>query len=118
MSLHQTITSAKAQQLPESVTGLGDYGIPKGSQLVAVRLYGPTGGNISNIKVEGKAVEVEPVDLDGRPVVTLVALVSGPDDVLVTWSMQTAPDQTGDVSLSLTPGVTPGDKSSHVRSAC
>lgn len=118
MSLRQTITSAQAQALPDSVTGLGEYGTPKGSQLVAIRVYGPTGGDIDNIKVDGSAVDVAPVDLDGRPVVTLVALLSGPDDVLVTWSMASGPDQTGDGSLTVTPSVVPGDKSSKFESTC
>ena len=118
MTLDQTITSAKAQQLPMSVTGPGDYGTPKGSQLVAIRLYGPTAGGVSNIKVDGKKVDVEPVTLDNRPVVTLVALLSGTDDVLVTWSMTAGPGQTGDGKVDVTPSVVPGSKSSKFASTC
>ena len=66
MSLNQTITAAKAKQLPESVTGGGDFGTEKGSQLVAVRIYGPTGGDIADIKVDGSAVEVD-AGPAGRP---------------------------------------------------
>ena len=118
MSLTQTITSAKAEQLPESVTGGGDYGTDRGSQLVAVRIYGPTGGDVTDIKVDGAAVDVPPVQLNNRPVATLVALMSGPDDVLITWSMTTGKGQTDDGTVVVTPSVTPGDKDSSFRHAC
>ncbi len=118
MSLNQTITAAQAQQLPESVTGQGEFGTEKGNQLVAVRIYGPTGGTISDIKVDGAKVEVEAVPLENRPVVTLVALLSGPDDVLVSWQMTTGPGQTGDGTTRVTPSVVPGSKNSTFASAC
>ncbi len=118
MSLNQTISSAEALKLPESVTGRGEFGTPKGSQLVVVRLYGPTGGSVSDMKVDGEAVEVDSVLLDNRPVVTLVALLSGPDDVLISWQMETGPNQTGNGRVLVTPSVVPGSKDSTFASAC
>jgi hypothetical protein len=100
------------------VTGRGDFGTEVGSQLVAVRLYGPTGGTLSDIRVDGAAVEVEPVSLDNRPVVTLVALLSGPDDVLVQWQSESGAGQTGDGRVGVTPSVVPGSKDSTFASAC
>ena len=118
MSLHQTISAAEARQLPESVTGAGDYGTEHGSQLVVVRIYAPTGGAIGDIKVDGAKVEVQPVLLDNRPVVTLVALLSGPDDVLITWTMQSGIGQVRDGTVGITPSVVPGNKGSTFASAC
>lgn len=118
MTLNQTVSAAEAAGLPESVTGSGDFGTERGSQLVVVRVYGPTGGDVSGVKVDGSAVAVEPVQLNGRPVVTLAALLSGPDDVLVTWSMETGPGQLGDGRVGVTPSVTPGSKDSTFASAC
>ncbi len=118
MSLNQTISAAAAKKLPDSVTGRGEFGTERGSQLVVVRIYGPTSGDISDVKVDGVAVDVEPVELDGRPVMTVVALLSGPDDVLISWSMDSGPGQTGDGTFEMTPSVVPGDKSSTFRTAC
>ena len=118
MSLNQTITAARARELPESVTGGGDFGTAEGSQLVVVRIYGPSGGDIEDIKVDGAKVEIQPVQLDNRPVVTLVALLSGPDDVLITWTMQSGEGQVGDGIVGVTPSIVPGDKSSSFVSAC
>jgi len=118
MSLRQTISSTQAQELPESVTGPGEYGTPKGSQLVAVRIYGPTGGAIADAKVDGKKADVETVELDNRPVATLVALLDGPDDVVITWTMRSGPGQVGNGSTIVTPSVLTGDKSSIFDSSC
>lgn len=118
MSLNQTISAKNAEQLPESVTGPGMYGTERGSQLVALRIYGPSGGDIDDIKVDGSAVDVAPVELDGRPVVTLVALLNGSDDVLVTWRMTTGAGQDGDGEVGVTPSVVPGGRGSTFASAC
>ena len=118
MSLNQTITAAAAAKLPDSITGKGLFGTDRGKQLVVVRIYGPTGGDISDIKVDGTAVEVEPVQLDNRPVVTLVAQLSGPDDIVVSWAMDSGPGQTGDGTLDLTPSVVPGKSTSKFKAAC
>ena len=118
MSLNQTITAAAAQKLPDSVTGRGEFGTERGYQLVVVRIYGPTSGDISDVKIDGETIEVEPVQLDNRPVVTVVALLSGPDDVVLTWSMETGPGQEGDGTLGMTPSVVPGKKSVSFEGAC
>jgi hypothetical protein len=118
MSLNQTIAAAAAKKLPDSVTGRGEFGTERGSQLVAVRIYGPTSGDISDVKVDGAAVDVAPVQLDNRPVVTVVALLSGPDDVVVSWSMESGPGQEGDGTLGVTPSVVPGAKSVSFQGAC
>ena len=118
MTLDQTITAAAAKELPDSVTGKGEFGTERGSQLVVVRIYGPTSGEIADVKVDGAAVEVQPVQLDNRPVVSVVALLSGPDDVVVSWSMRSGPGQAGDGTLDMTPSVVPGDKSVRFQTAC
>jgi hypothetical protein len=118
MTLDQTITAAKAQQLPESVTGQAEFSTPKGAQLVAIRIYGPSGGGISDITVDGAKVDVDTVTLDNRPVVTLVALLSGPEDVLVNWSMTSGPGQTDSGVLGITPGIQPGGGQKSFDSAC
>lgn len=118
MTLSQSIPPSEAADLPDSVTGGGRYGTEPGSQLVLVRVHGPTGGAMENFRLNGKAISVKPVDLDGRPVATLVVLLSTTQDVVVNWSMASGPGQTGDIQLGMTPSVVPGDKDRTVDSAC
>jgi Protein of unknown function (DUF4012) len=118
LNLTQTISADEAQQLPTSITGFGNVGIPLGDQLVVVRIFGPAGGEISDATVAGQPVDVTPDELDGRPVITLVALLDGSAPVPLTWTTTTAAKQTGPARLRLTPGLEPGDGDVSVASAC
>ena len=119
MTLNQTIDPMEAETLPGFVTGGGLYGIPAGSQLVALRVYGPSGGTIENVRVDGKRLDVrEGLVIDGRPVVTVAPLIETPDDVVVTWEMNTGQGQTGAGQLGVTPSVVPGNADSSFASAC
>ena len=78
--------------LPASVTGGGLYGIPAGAQLVALRIYGPVGGTIEDVEIDGEVAEgLEVVDQDGRPVATTFVYVDAGTSVGVTWAMSTGP---------------------------
>ena len=120
MSLRQDLSPRRAAQLPTSVTGTGNFGTEQGSQLVLVRLYGPFGGSIDGVSLDGRSLDrsLASVDLEGRPVTTVAVLLSSRDDVTLTWAMQTAAGQRGDIHLGVTPGVLPGSQDSVVRSAC
>jgi hypothetical protein len=119
ITFKQAIDPRDAAELPESVTGTGDFGTERGSQLVLLRLYGPFGGSFNSIRMDGKAVrDVEVVDLDGRPVATVVVLLSNRDDVTVTWAGISGQDQTGPVRLGVTPSVVAGDHDETTASAC
>jgi hypothetical protein len=118
MTLSQSIPPNEAAELPDSVTGGGQFGTEPGSQLVLMRVHGPSGGSLDDFRLNGKAIDLEPVELDGRPVATVVVLLSTTEDIVVNWSMTSGPDQTGDVQLGLTPSVVPGDKDRTVDSAC
>lgn len=118
LDLTQTISADEAKALPVSVTGLGNAGIPLGDQLVVVRIYGPAGGTLSEPTVAGQPVDTEAVELDGRPVLTLVALLDGSAPIPVTWTMTTGPGQTGPATLQLSPGVVPGTGDVTAPSSC
>ena len=118
VELSQTISAEQAAELPVLVTGPGDIGIPLGSQLVVIRLYTPTGGSVDDLTVAGKKVSLSPVNLDGRQVVTVVAQLSGPDEISVTWTMTSGVGQTDDGLLLVTPGVVPGSADSTFSSTC
>jgi hypothetical protein len=118
MSLSQSIAPAHAAALPDSVTGGGLYGTEPGTQLVFVRLYGPHEGAIDEIRIDGKKTPFEQLTLAGRPVSTLAISVATRDDVVVTWSMSSAPKQTGAGVVDLTPGVQSGNLASSFGSSC
>ena len=119
LTLNQVITPNDAVQLPPSVTGDGSFGTEPGSQFIMVRVYGPYGGSIDTIHIDGRTVSDLPVHrLDGRPVVSIAVLLSSRKDVLLTWQMGTAKGQTGDGVLSTTPSVVSRPDQSTFQSAC
>ena len=121
MVLSQAISPRDAAELPESVTGGGNYGTEPGTQLVPVRIYGPVGGTIDDLTLEGaevEAVEKGDVEIDDRPVVTIPVFIDTREDVVLTWSMETGSGQTGDGLLGMTPGILPGNNDAQFPSAC
>ncbi|GAB2779685.1 DUF4012 domain-containing protein [Nocardioides salsibiostraticola] len=119
LTLRQAISPADAAELPSSVTGGGKFGTQPGSQFTVVRIYGPHGGAIDDIRLGGRVVpEAEVLPLNGRPTVTLALLLENRNDLIVTWKMSTAKGQTGDVEVRTTPSVVPGKSSATVPSAC
>ena len=118
LSLNQSMPAAEAAILPAAVTGGGQFGIAAGKQLVIARIYGPTGGSLSNLRIDGKTFDSEVIQLNGRPVMVVVVELSGPDDVLVSWSMQTKQGQEENGTVGVTPSVAPGAKSSTIPTAC
>jgi len=108
-----------ATSLPAYVTGGGRYGIPPGAQLVAMRIYGPVGGTIDRVVIDGEAVEkFDVVDHDGRPVTTVYPYLDPQATQEIGWTITSGPQQAGDVRLSMTPGVQPVDSSSTLPTAC
>jgi hypothetical protein len=118
MSFNQSILAAKAAELPTDVTGGGIFGTVAGHQLVAVRIYGPTGGTLDGLRIDGKKIDGGSISLGGRPVATALLELSGPDDVLLTWNMTSGPHQVADTRVTVTPSVVPGSKSAISPSAC
>jgi hypothetical protein len=118
MSMSQAIAPADAAELPDYLTGGGVFGTEPGTQLVFVRIYGPYGGSIDQVKIDGKSEPVSKKLLNGRPVITLAMALETKNDVVIAWSMTTGEGQTGDGRVDLTPGVQPGSESSTFASAC
>lgn len=118
MRLGSTIDSGEAKDLPDSITGGGDHGTDAGSQLVQVRIFGPYGGSIDRAMMEGEALDAPVINMDGRPAIRFVALLSSVEDLQITWQMTTGPRQGGDPVTTTTPGITSGDKATSTRSSC
>jgi hypothetical protein len=108
-----------ATSLPTYVTGGGRYGIDPGYQVVALRLYGPVGGTIDEVTLDGEVVKrPEIVDHDGRPVTTLYPFLGPQESSEIGWTVTSGAGQAGDVALSVTPGIEPRDHSATVATAC
>jgi hypothetical protein len=107
-----------AADLPVWITGGGQYGVPAGSQIVVADLYGPAGGTVTDVAFDGKTVGAKTKQLDGRPVAQVVMFFEPGQELEVTWTMESGPDQPGDVDVTVTPGVQAENESSVVRSGC
>lgn len=119
MTLRQVISPDEAKELPVSVTGGGQYGTDPGSQYVMVRIYGPWGGSIDEVRLDGRTLDAaEPIELDGRPVVSVDVLLSSLKVSRLAWDATTGPGQTGSGQLHMTPSVVPGDDSGTFGTAC
>ena len=120
MTLSQTISPSEAARLPVSVTGPGDEVTEPGAQTVLVRIYGPHGGSIDDLMIDGRRVTPSEKDirLDGRQVITVVAQISTRDDVVATWTMESGEGQTADGRVGVTPGIVPGAMDYSFGTAC
>lgn len=118
MRLWQTITPEAARALPAYVNGGGVYGTRPGGQLVVVRIYGPAGGRVIDVAVDGVAVDVTAKEIDGRPVVTLPRLVDEIEPQEITWSVISDAGQVGDIALGVTTGVSAPTWPAAIPSAC
>jgi hypothetical protein len=119
LTLSQAISAGQATNLPIAVRGEGPLLTEPGRSLLRVRLYGPYGGNVSDLRVNlERADGLAPVRLDGRPVVTVPVAIDPEEEVEVSWTMTTGRGQTDDIALGLTPSVVPGPSHFVTRSAC
>ncbi|WP_395657300.1 DUF4012 domain-containing protein [Nocardioides sp.] len=119
LTLGQAISPSEAAKLPVSVTGGGRYGTEPGSQYVMVRVHGPYGGSIDQVRLNGKTLPgVKAQQLNGRPVVSIDVLISSRDDQVLTWEGSTGQGQTGDGHLRMTPSVLPGADQRAFSSSC
>ncbi|MBJ7357272.1 DUF4012 domain-containing protein [Nocardioides sp.] len=108
------------ETLPDYVTGGGNTGLEPGSQLVAVRLYAPVEGEFERVTLNGEEIlaDLDVVVHDGRPVASTFVFLGPQETVDLAWRMRGGPGQTGDVAVSVTPGIEPGDASSSASSSC
>ncbi len=115
-------TPENPESLPEAISGFDDFRDPfieHGQQLVVGDIFAPIGGTISNIYLDGEILDPPVIDrLNGRQLVSLAFLFEPRETHLVTWDMTTGPDQDGDTTVAVTPGVTPESESTMVPSAC
>jgi len=103
-------TPVNVRGLPSSVTGFNTY-VFRGNQKLGVMIFGPRGGEITSMTVDGARAPVGGAELGGRPVAKVAReLAPGQSSVIIT-SMRTAAGSPGDPELRTTPGILPNDDS-------
>lgn len=115
-----TAPADAGRTLPVYVTGGGNSGVTPGEQYDQMTLFGPVGGTITNVLVNGKP---DPVDVwhykDGdRSAIQIGMLIKPQGQVNLSWNMTTGKGQTGDTDVDVTPSVVAGSSSSVASSAC
>ncbi len=114
-------TPPDVEALPPSITGEGFPGqrVLPGDQQLVVYLTSPTGGEITEIKIDGQRAP-DPVrePLAGRTLTRMLIHLAPRARHRVEFVMRSGLDQDGDVRLRVTPGVFPGSSNRTVRSSC
>lgn len=113
-------TPDDVESLPDYVTGdYAAYGGRPGSQFVQVYIYGPVGGGITALAINGKPLTGPGPIMDrGRPVSNVSLLLNPGQKLDLTWRMKTGQGQTSDATVDVTPSVASGMASSAAESAC
>lgn len=99
------------------ILGDGRY-VPKGTIAVNMRVYGPYGGEITSMTVDGKPHSVTADLHHGRQVALLPVMLTPGQQVNVTADIRTAKGQDGDGTFSYTPGMVPAPNGVKITSAC
>jgi hypothetical protein len=99
------------------ITGDGSFA-PKGTIAFNLRLYGPYGGEITGLQVDGTTHSVTADRDKGRQVALLPLALKPGQQVTVTADLRTAPGQRGDGVFDFTPGMVPAPNGVKITSAC
>jgi hypothetical protein len=113
-----TSTAPKdAARLSVWITGDGTYA-PRGTMAFNLRFYGPYGGEVTGLTVNGQTHSVTADRDHGRQVALLPMTLKPGQQVTVTADLRTAPDQRGDGVFDFTPGMVPSPNGVRIASAC
>jgi uncharacterized protein DUF4012 len=91
-------------ELSHYITGTGAYAA-KGTMRMNLRLYAPTGAQITELTANGKPVQLVTRDHDGRQVAIVTMFIKARQQVRLAAEITTRAGQSGDPELKWTPGV-------------
>ena len=114
-----TLTSnapPNARSLPISITGFGPYVRP-GNLRLSLRTFGPRGGEIISMTVDGQRAPVGGAELNGRPFAKVAREIGPGQNTVIVTRMKTPAASPGDPQLRTTPGILPNEDSASP-SAC
>ena len=107
----------RGYQLSRFITGRGLYA-PRGMMRLNLRIYAPTGGELTTLTANGKAVKIVTNDHDGRQVAIVTMLIRAHQQVRLSAEFRTRDGQRGDPVLDWTPGVRTRTSTVTASSAC
>ena len=107
---------ANASTLPLSIVGLS-YFVKPGNMKLGVMIFGPKGGEIESMTVDGQPAPVSGAELYGRPVAKVARELGPGQNSIILTTMKTAAASPGDPELRTTPGIRPNTDSAGT-SAC
>jgi hypothetical protein len=114
-----TLTSnapPNADRLPISIVGFGKYVHP-GNLRTTLRVFGPRGGEITSMKVDGQQAPLGGSELNGRPFAKVARELGPGQNSVIQTTMKTPAASPGDPELRTTPGILPNEDSAGP-SAC
>jgi hypothetical protein len=123
----QTLTSAASfheADIPAAamrtnyIVGRGYSATPPGQQLIIFRVFSPVGGGLGNFRFNGKKYYVRVLADRNRAVAVGVVQLKPRQTVVMTWTTNTGPGASGNVTQILTPGLMPRPLANTVASAC
>ena len=117
LRIHST-APADAASLPATVTGPGTYGVARGDHLNVFDLVAPSGGEITDVVVNGVKSTGTNRTFEGRPIVSVPILLTPGDVVTLTWSATSGADHSDGVEFISTPGVQHGGGKQFVPAPC
>ena len=104
----------RGYQLNKYITGTGAY-VPRGMMRLNLRIYAPTGGELTGLSANGRPVRIATSQHDGRQVAIVTMVIRAHQEVRLSAEFRTRDGQRGDPVLDWTPGVR--TKSSGVTAA-
>lgn len=99
------------------ILGTGQFA-PQGSIAFNLRIYGPHGGEITGMTVDGQPHSVTADQHKGRQVALLPVTLAPGQEMVVTADIRTAEGQSDDGVFSVTPGMVPAPNGVPITSAC
>ena len=91
-------------ELSRFITGTGEYA-PRGTMRLNLRIYAPTGGELTKLTANGRPVRMATAEHDGRQVAIVTMLIRARQEVRLSAEFRTRDGQRGDPVLDWTPGV-------------
>ncbi len=107
----------RGYQLSRFVRGTGEYA-PLGFMRLNLRMYAPTGGELTELTANGKQVRIETTEHNGRQVAVVTMLVRARQEVRLSAEFRTRDGQRGDPVLDWTPGVRTKSSTVTAASSC
>ena len=107
----------RGYQLSRFVRGTGEYA-PLGFMRLNLRMYAPTGGELTELTANGRPVRIETTEHNGRQVAVVTMLVRARQEVRLAAEFRTRDGQRGDPVLDWTPGVRTKQSTVTAASSC